>query len=337
MNKLSHAVLAFNTPALHNKVKGDQVKFLKNLSKKNYKIGPTIHQDYKWIPTDQLIPLESQRFTDLKWVEKRLKDRNGLDWKAFGTLDVVLDPRDQKYYVWNGCGRLAIAQTAGATSVPCVVTSGNKEEAAYYFAYNQDQGSRTLSKEAIFVNQVYCNMDDDALNKQRRLIQLDLYVKGDTDNPVPKPIPSTSIEVKYRTFNEGYEIAVKGLQDIPGGATAEQQALNLMKDAKDMIVNAWNIKSGAILSQDLFWGVLYFLKTYPTAKTGLQGYLTQMGATKETKDIVWKPKGLSGNSGVSVQLAYGLLLDWKTNSKLYAPYESLIDENILRKELGIKK
>jgi len=297
-------------PNLHTMVRGDKEKTVKFIVKNalNTIQNKEIVPEYKLIPTKDLEPLESQRITKTEWVEKRLKDQGGLDMWAFGQIGVCYDPDDERYYVWDGNGRLALAQYVGLEHVPCMVVTGSKHTAAKYFAYNQDKGRRSLSKEVLFVNQVYSGLDETATEQQEQLKQLGLYVKGDTDLPVPYPVPSNSIEVSYRTFDEGYKIADGNLE--------------LMRQARDMIAIAWSQGNSvcATINQDMYWGVLYFLKFFENQRNsntdqGLQVYLNGLGNDYVLqKEVKWKPKGLSGNSGIAVQLAYGLLCDWSSKS-----------------------
>lgn len=296
--------LTSQTPAFHNKTRGDTQKLIKTISKKglvqekNVGLVRTLEE----LDVNSLEPLESQRITKTEWVQKRIEKMGGLDWFAFGQLSVCRDTTDGKDYIWDGCGRHAIAVAVGVDKVPCVVIEGKKEDAAKYFAYNQDEGRRSLSKEVLFVNQVYSG-DPDALKQLSDLQTLGMYVQGDTDLPAPNPVPPNSIEVNYRTFNEGYKIA--------------NGNLNVMRQARDMISIAWSQGNNVckFIQGDIYWGVLYLLVTYPAAQTnganaGLQAYLNSLGANKQQKKIKWKPTGLSGNSGVAPVLAYGLLKDW---------------------------
>ncbi len=292
-------------PVVHSKFRGSAESVVKTLTKKKI-LGEILNSEYKprleWLSIDVLEPLETQCQTKSTWVKERQEDLDGLDMLAFGALDVAKDPETGRYGVWNGCGRLAIAQTnMGIDSVPCLVYDVSWKRAAFYFAYNQDRGRRTLSKESIFVNAVSAG-DDESLKWEDRLSFLGLYIKGDTEYPIPHPQDPSSVEIRYRSLVEGYKIA--------------NGDLSLQRHARDMIVNAWSHRDEGcpIINQDLYWAVIMFLRTYPDArKNGLnrafQKFLdwlamgkSQANASKSWKDV----KGLSGNAGVSKQLALGL-------------------------------
>jgi hypothetical protein len=273
------------------------------------------------IDIKDLIPLDSQRVTKGSWTEQRLIER-GFDWWAFDILGVCRDINDGKLYVWNGCGRLSIAQLYAnkigmSFKVPCRVVEGTKEQAAFYFAYTQDTpGRRTLTKEVLFVNQVASGMFDEATREATVILPyIGLYIKGDSGKSVPENPAKTDYEISYRGFHEALTNEHMAEGDVP-----------LLKLARDMIVTAWGNKVGFTkINQDVFWAVTCFLKIYPEAqKNGinkaLQLFLNGLATTvKDPKNLNWKPKGLSGNSGVAPQLAFGLreafkLADsWNTN------------------------
>jgi len=323
-------VASATTPILmHNKFRGDAESIVKRLDKKaanktsNHHLTPKLIN----IDTDKLVPLESQRVTKENWTVKRLEALGGLDMWAFGTLSVCHDHRDDTYYVWDGCGRLALAQLHGLTSVPCVVIDGNKEQAAFYFGYNQDssQGRRTLSKEVLFVNRYYSG-DATAIKEADLLTQLGLYIKGDTDYSVPNPTPMGYVEIGYRAFAEGAKIA--------------DDDVHVQRQARDMIVSAWsnNPNGCRMISQDIYWALIQFLTTYPEARknglnTSLQQHLSHIATGKDQSKVTWKEKGLSGNSGVSKILAFGLLKSFKDSIYYKDSHKAILVARRLKDDL----
>lgn len=308
---------------VHGFFRGDADKSVAKIVKigANRPINTHIIPTLEWLSIHQLIPLESQRVTKQKWTDKRLAELGGLDMWAFGTLSICRDPRDNINYVWDGCGRLALAQLFAASAnmddflVPCVVVEGDKEAAAFYFGYCQDsqQGRRTLSKEVLFVNRWYSG-DKTARAEGSLLNQLGLFIKGDTDMAVPQPVSPGAVEVGYRAFAEGLKIA--------------KNDLGLVREARDMIVNAWanNPNGCRIINQDIFWAVIMMLRIYPECRdTGRKNiynanfkkFLNHVAAGKDQSKVKWKDEGLSGNSGVAGQLAYGLLRAWRNETSFY--------------------
>lgn len=305
---------------MHNKFRGDAESVIKKLAKKQANITSNDHlvPQLRFITTDDLVPLESQRVTKENWTIKRLEALGGLDMWAFGTLSVCYDHRDNTHYVWDGCGRLALAQLHGLKSVPCIVIEGKKEQAAFYFGYNQDssQGRRTLSKEVLFVNRYYSG-DNTAIKEADLLTQLGLYIKGDTDYSVPNPTPSGYVEIGYRAFAEANKIA--------------NNDIDIQRQARDMIVSAWNNNPNGcrMISQDIYWALIQFLTSYPEARknglnTSLQQHLSHIAMGKDQSKVTWKEKGLSGNSGVSKILALGFLKSFKDSIYYKDSYKAIL-------------
>jgi hypothetical protein len=297
-------------PDLHSHFRGSAEQVITKLAKSN---STNTRHEYlepklEKIPTDKLVPLESQRVTKDTWAQKRLQALGGLDMWAFGTLSVCRDPRDNVNYVWDGCGRLALAQLHGLKEVPCVVIEGEKEDAAFYFGYNQDstQGRRTLSKEVLFINRYYSG-EPSAFAESCILDRLGMYIKGDTNYAVPNPTPAGHVEIGYRAFHEA--ITISGKDET------------IQRQARDMIVTAWsNNPNGCIfISQDIYWAVVQLLTSIPTfRKNGLnislQKFLINIATGQNQDRVDWKVKGLSGNAGVSKQLALGLLEAFKKST-----------------------
>jgi hypothetical protein len=299
---------------VHSMFRGDAERAQKQLIKKNI-LGSVQNNDkpirFEILPISDLLPLDTQRDTKETWVKSRLKDLNGFDMLAAGALQVALDPNDKKYYVFDGCGRLAQAQVNCAPSVlPCLVYDITKEQAAFYFAYNQDKGRRNLSKEVIFVNAYYSG-EKDAVQWADRLAQINCFIKGVTDYAVPHPQKSGHPEIKYRALTEGWKMS--------GGN------IGLMKQVRDMICLAWgSTNSGVdIIRQDLFLGLITFLQVYPEAqKNGLnkslQSFLNATAALTTQGKLDWKHTGLNKHNQEAMSVAYGLTKAFRS-SQFFKP------------------
>lgn len=310
-NQVATTKVTIKVPKLHSKVKGN----IENAYKKIQEQNKTFHDRddlfrFEKISTDTLFPLDRQRDTKTTWCVDRLKALGGFDWLAFGTLFVVLDKNDNKYYVWDGCGRLALAQLHfGSIEVPCLVTDGTQQELAKYFAYNQDDGRRTLSKEVLFGAR-YESGDPQAQKDADLLGYLGLYTKNDAD---PVPVPNINdIEIKFRTFDEGKKIS--------GNDRA------LQKQVRDMIATAWesNKLGCTMIHQDVYWALIFLLKFYSNFRSNgcneaLQEWLTNVARNQQQNKVKWKPKSLSGNAGVAPTLALALYEDFRS-SDLFTAY-----------------
>ncbi len=299
---------AFQIPEMHSKFLGSAERLVKKQIKKKI-YGEVKNLGFKpdllWLPLDSLIPLETQRTTDELWVSKRLDDCRGIDMLAFGALSVAKDPDDGLYYLWDGCGRAAMAQANSALDiVPCLVYDMPKKQAAYYFAYNQDRGRRSLSKEAIFVN-AHESGDEQALLWGQRLAQLGCYIEGNTGYPVPHPAAPGHVEIRYRALTEGYAIAEGDMQ--------------LQRQVRDIIVAAWNNNPNGctMIHQDIYWAILKTFVLFPSLgkpskkHNAFIQFLNNQASGQNQDKIQWKPKGMSGNAGIANQLAHGLISAFK--------------------------
>jgi hypothetical protein len=301
-------VLAFE---IHDKFRGDSARIVKRTTKKGIHqqvLNGHLRPRLEWIKLEDLNPLETQRETNESWVTKRLEDRRGVDMLALGALSVALDPEDNEYYVWDGCGRWAVVKANGAlTEVPCLVYDITRAQAAFYFAYNQDRGRRSLSKEVIFVN-AWTSGDHEALIWGQRLSTLGCYIEGSTGYAVPHPQQPGQVEIRYRALVEGYKIA--------SGDMA------LQRQARDMIVQAWaTTTSGCnVIHQDVYWALLEIFKRLPEMRKNslnktFSSFLAWVAQGKKQDGAAneWKVKGLSGNANVSRQLAVGLFTAFQSS------------------------
>lgn len=292
---------------VHTMFRGDAERSHKSLSKAkvaNKVLNDDISVRMEYIDVNQLVPLETQRETAESWTTKRLKDLGGFDLLAAGALSVAYDQRDQTYYVFDGCGRLAQAQINQAPSqLLCLIYDIPKEQAAFYFAYNQDRGRRNLSKEIIFVNAVY-SKEPEALLWLDRLEAIECYIKGKTDYAVPHPQPINQPEIKFSALTQGFTIA--------------NGDISLMKQVRDMIWTAWaqTAEGCPQLRQDIFLGLLTFMRIYPDArKNGLnkaiQQFLNWSAQGTRQAQIMWKHIGHNQHNKEALSVAYGFMIEFR--------------------------
>ncbi len=263
----------------------------------------------EFINLSDLIPLETQRYAKDTWVQKRLKDRNGLDQVAFGALTIARTP-EGKNLVADGNGRYNLAEHAGWTdNIPCIVWKLTKQQAAFYFNYTQKTGRRNLSPEVLYVNS-YLAGDTAASLLHAVMERIDVYIQGDTNYAVPHPKQSNAVEVKYRTVDEAYN-KMCGWND-------SSERIRIMRIARDMITQAFPGEN--MLQQDLFWATYYILSSVPKTQSGatnnkFQDFLIGSGLNNTQAQFTktWKVinSGTSGNSSKVKSLAEELLKCWK--------------------------
>jgi hypothetical protein len=257
--------------------------------------------EFKEIPVNDLVSLESQRETALSWAVSRLSVMNGLDKVAFGALSVTAIPckkgEVQKYSTYDGNGRLSMAQLCGKDTVPCLVFGAmDQGKTALYFDYTQNKGRRNLKPEVKWINSYIAgNAAAKALGDYLKL--LDMHIKGDTKLYIPSPKADwtepyiNSVDVKYRTVNE--------LLVSPHLSNA---GVIVHKLARDLIVNAWGNRLNSI-PQDTLWGLVVLLDEYPNLQNkstdhyqALESYLNWLagGKTPMEANKDWKTKSTQG-------------------------------------------
>jgi hypothetical protein len=192
----------------------------------------------------------------------------------------------------------------------------SKEQAAFYFAYNQERGRRKLSREVTFVN-AFVGGDKESQVWEQRLIFLGCYIKGSTNYSVPHPQSPGSPEMKFRTLEGGHDIS----RGNPG----------VQRQARDMIHTAWaSTNYGCeIINQDLYFALVKTLTDFDDARKnginkGLQQWLnwaaqgkTQSGFAGEWKDAT--TRGLTGNMSAAGILAKSFLKAFLDKGNQFKP------------------
>lgn len=295
----------------HSRVTGDYESAVFKIEKNgwNQPLNLNVPKTFEYISLKDLTILETQRNAKSAWAIERLKARGGLDMLALGVFCVARCP-DGKMYVWDGAGRWLLADAAGYTGeVPCMVYEITKEQASFYFSYNQEEGRRSMSREATFINRHNSGMDPEATKLGHLLDYLGLYINGDTGICVPHDpkMPNTA-EIRYRAIYEGNKFT--------GG---DRQ---LQRQARDMISAAY-INAGRDfkdVTQDFYWAILTLLFEYSELRSGkdnksFQTYINWLltGSVEGKITNKWKgdATGISGNSGARFKIAANMLLDYQ--------------------------
>lgn len=297
----------------HSRVTGDYEAAVKKIDKNGWTkvLNTNVSKTFENIPLYNLTILETQRNAKSTWAVERLKAQGGLDMLALGVLCVARDPSTGINYVWDGAGRWLLCEAAGYNGdVPCMVYEITKEQASYYFSYNQDEGKRNLTKEATFINRYMSGMDTEATKLGELLDYLGLYIKGDTGTCVPHDpkMPNTA-EIRYRAIYEGNKFT-------NGDRQVQRQARDMISTA--YVTANYDFK---VVTQDFYWAILTLLHEYPELRTGadnkaFQSYINWLivgnGAEGKITDA-WKgdAKGISGNSGARFRIAANMLNSFK--------------------------
>lgn len=289
---------------VHSKAKGnlssDRQKLQDaGLIKRSYN-KDKIDYNIQWISTDLLVPLETQRDTESHWAVNRLIERDGFDWAACGVLLVQKAKEFPEYFVFDGCGRMLMAQLVDIEELPCVVYAISKEQASEYFAYMQSNGRRNLTKEIIFANRVAAK-DPKALDHEQWLTTLGLHIVAAT-KPTPLLIgDAAGQQVKYRFVELAYN----------------KYSIDQLLMVKKWIRSAW--PKEASIHQDMYMGLLHLTAVVPgTMKNGLNAAITNYFNSlsvqyRESKKTEWKHKGGNQHNAEKESVALGFLEDFKNS------------------------
>lgn len=281
-----------NKVTVHARVVGDVKKAKKVVDSKGYGIiNANNHPRLEYLTPDQLTPIDTQRDTKASWAESRLKDLKGLDMVAFGALSVGYDASNNKYWLYDGCGRDLLASLIDSNMpLPCLVYNLDQKQAAFYFSYNQDKGRRKLSKESIFVNSWF-HGEPEAIKLGNILVNLGLKISANPDFNAPyghiSSTPITAVEISEKAITEVIGIA---------GQPTEAQSLALISQAKDMIFQAFSTPVDGVprlerVNGELLWAIVYILRTYKDARVGdlnkvIQEYLNLQAQLTSQNELI---------------------------------------------------
>jgi hypothetical protein len=323
INKNTTLTLSVNTtetstPNVHSKTKlaktGSIELQVKKLQAANVH-GKVFNQekiDYtiQMIDTDLIDPADKQRDTSAEWATKRLIEQDGLNAVYLGILSVVKIPDSPRYKVFDGCGRLLMAQLQGLKQVPCLVHTIDDQEAAKAFAYMQSNGRRNLSKEIIFANQVEAG-EHGALAHRDWLAANGLYIRAADDITVPEA--GKGQEVKYRVV----QLAYPNHTDLAVATVLK------------WIRSKWS--TAPSIPQDLIMGMLHITKNVPeTLKNGLQTAITDFFKSLNIKDITglrWKKNGGNVHNQEDASVALGFWEDFKESDQWKASFASIFTKS----------
>lgn len=302
---------------LHSRFTGDVEKLTKKLDNAGI-LGKQVNVDqrgqHKVLHVDEIIPFDEQRDTADSWIYKTLKKREGFDWMAAGTLNVMHIPegimhKGRKYYYvcWNGIGRLAQAQIQGIEYVDCWVTTGSTEDSAYYFVYNQDEGMRTLAPQIKFANKV-AYADPEATNIAKILSKVNLCIKTNADRFVPAKKDGTK-EIKINAFTKALKSAQQG--------TNLKLAIELCLMSRNWITTGY--QDAIELRGDLFHGGVLVFKTYPKLRQpgktfdAFQKFLCANAKLRSMRQLTFKQTGGNLHNNEVGSVALGIIKEF-TNS-----------------------
>lgn len=321
-------------PTMHNKFKGDIADLVKKLQKAGIyqkQINTDRRGHFESIKITELVPLDSQRNVTQTWIYRVLKMANGFDWIAMGLTFVARDPETGINYVWDGCGRLALAEVSGINELDCWVMEMTQAEAAHYFVHVQKTAKRSLDPSIIFCN-AYAHGEPDALEMSRILKVLGMRVQGADDVWVPE-ISKEDLHDYPQVKLRAVEHALKYANRRGPEAVAQLPNLDLIRFARDTIVQAgWNDDN---IRQDLLPGLVVFYSVYPEAmRNGLnkmiRAWFQGLAQTTKQSKLTFKHSGGNQHNREAESVALGIVKELQGSPKFNAGHAMVITQKRMK-------
>jgi len=280
---------------------------------------------YEQIPTSKLVPLDTQRNVTKNWIIKVLKLSEGFDWISMGLIFVARDTKTGINYVWDGCGRLALAQANEIAALDCWVLEMDQAEAAGYFVRVQKTTKRSLDSAVHFCN-AYAHGEKEALAMAKTLSILGMRIQGADDVWVPV-IPKEDLVDYPQVKLRGIEQAIK-YANRRGPKEVEALSNNdLIRFARDIIVQAgWN---DDLIRQDLLPGLVIFYSVYPEAmKNGLnkmiRAWFQGLAQTVKQSKLTFKHSGGNQHNREAESVALGIVKELHGSPKCNANHKMIL-------------
>jgi hypothetical protein len=296
--------------ALHSKVVGDIAASQKKIQKKNLSIVMGTMPLQKIVDTSICVPFDYNRDTKVEWATNCLDKEGGFNWQLFGSIEGIENPITGAIEIWDGLGRLCLAQLANVQKIPVIVHKHGSPGAL--FVKKQKLRNRTLNQEAHFVSYVSVieqggtvddKTDKEIVNEINVLNTCGLRVESGINNYAPK---TSQVATSPRIAINAVRRALK----ITKGNVAE------LKAARNMIFNAYS--STDFIGKELFEGCVYLFAASPNAlKNGtyksLCDFLKSMNNISQ-KDLPFKHLGGNQHNDEARSVAIGIWEMWSKSS-----------------------
>jgi hypothetical protein len=347
----ANQLLTTITPVMHDKFKGNAAELLKLLIKagltKEVNGGRRGHHEV--LAPDQLIPLESQRNATEAWVKRVLKQGDGFDRIAAGLIQIARTP-DGQNLVWDGCGRLALAQVTGIADLDCWVVDLSPEEAAHYFVYVQKTSNRNLKPGELFING-YKTGAPEYVKFTETLRRLGMRIQGADDYWVPRVSLADRPnypEVRERSVRQALRYASLPVEEIKDKNLADKHANAIMamtdedfvRFARDTIMQAgWDDDQ---IRQDLLPGLVIVYKCYPELlvngyNKSFRAYFQALAGTVAQGKLQFKHQGGNQHNREAESVAIGIIKGFRANPRMKPGQGGVITEKRIHQYVAVLK
>lgn len=292
---------------LHSKVIGDIDTSVKRVQTKNLgnEIGSMALREI--VSTSTCIPFSHNRPTSVEWATKCLNQAGGFDWKLFGSIEGIKQA-DGTIEIWDGLGRLCMAQLAGIDKIPVTIHLDGSPGAL--FVKKQKTTNRALNQEQFFVaaaSSIFAGFSIDAR----------------TDNTIRRDVLALQMLGMRIENGQEYYPTVTDIKDYPSvkvNALRRCMALTQMdteviKKARDLIVQAY--PNTDYIGKELLEGLTFLFMAIPAAqKNGtykaLGKFLKTMAVISQDK-LPFKKIGGNVHNDEARSVALGIVDMFKTS------------------------
>lgn len=311
---------------VHEKVRGNPDKVRKSLQKAGATqvFGEMPLQ--KIVPTKNCVPFGRNRDTKISWAQKSIKDEGGFNWNLFGSIEGIPNKHTGEIEIWDGLGRLAIAQLCGIPEIPVIVHKDGSPGAL--FVKKQKLRNRSLSANDHAVAMYDAYLKDQLTGEERRNIwreekalqYLDVRVASGAETWMPDSVLASRPSISINAIRNGMKI------------TGEPYFDEIGKMAIDTIVLAYG--TDIEIGKELFEALCLIFKAAP--KAGVNGcyrslcdFITAQALNYTQRKLPFKQIGGNRHNHEARSVAVGLLTMWRDSVHWKDGYSNIITTKAL--------
>ena len=295
---------------LHSKVVGDIASATKKIQKKNLTKIIGLMPIQQIVDIKRCVPFDYNRDTKIEWATNALSSEQGFNWQLFGSIEGIENPLTGDIEIWDGLGRLCLAQISNLQQIPVIVHKDGSPGAL--FVKKQKLRNRTLNQEQHFVSYVSVlekggivdpKHDKSIAEELAALTACGVRVESGINNYAPKAANiATSPRIQISAIRRSLKIT--------------NHNLDALIFARNMIFKAY--PTADFIGKELFEGCVFLFTASPKAmKNGtyksLCDFLKSMNNIQQ-KDLPFKMLGGNQHNDEARSVALGIWEMWSKSS-----------------------
>lgn len=293
---------------IHSKVRGNPENVRKSLAKTDSLniIGEMPKQ--KIVPTSQCVPFGRNRDTKLTWAKKSIADEGGFNWNLFGSIEGIPNKQTGEIEIWDGLGRLAIAQLCDIPEIPVIIHSEGSPGALFVKKQKLRNRSLSANDHAVALYDAYLKreLDNETHHTIRKevaaLEYCNVRVASGEETWMPESVRKDRPTISINAVRNGIKI------------TKEPYFAEIGKLAVDTITNAYG--TDCEIGKELFEGLCLIFRAAPKAGTNgcyqsLKDFLAAQAMNYTQRKLPFKQLGGNRHNHEARSVAVGLLSLWR--------------------------